>query len=133
LAGDGYTDAIKPFRTIEDLYIGAALTAYNLAVARRFDWPEEAQEDLLLLLAAAMALASGPLDEPVAHLGLASLGRATERLHAAQAVHHDLVTDEAAVNWLRAGRSSSVALRAKELRRQAAWRRLGAVSEARQA
>ncbi len=126
LGGDGYADAIKPFRTIEDLYIGAAMTAYNLALARRWGWPVEAVEDLLLLLAAAEALAFGPLDEPVAHLGVAALGRATARVRDAHAAHWELVDGEAAAAWQRATSGGGVAARAKELRRQAAWRRLSA-------
>ena len=126
MGGDGYADAIKPFRTIEDLYIGAAMTAYNLALARRWGWPAEAVEDLLLLLAAAEALAFGPLDQPAAHLGVAALGRATARVRDAHAGYWDLVDGEAAAAWRRATAGGGVAARAKELRRQAAWRRLGA-------
>ena len=126
LDGDGYVDAIKPFRTIEDLYIGAAMTAHNLALARRSGWPEAAVEDLLLLLATAGSLAFGPLDEPAAHLGVAALGRATARVREEHAGHWELVDDDAAAAWRRATSGSGVAARAKELRRQAAWRRLGA-------
>ena len=126
--GDGYADAIKPFRTIEDLYIGAATTAYNLALARRWGWPEAAVEDLLLLLVAAGALAFGPLDEPAAHLGVAALSRATARARADHAEHWALVDDAAAAAWRRAAAGGGVAARAKELRRQGAWARLGAPS-----
>ena len=122
--GDGYADAIKPFRTIEDLYIGAATTAYNLALARRFGWPEAAVEDLLLLLVAAGALAFGPLDEPAAHLGVAALARATARVRADHAEHWDLVDEAAAAAWRRAAAGGGVAARAKELRRRGAWTRL---------
>lgn len=126
LGGDGYVDAIKPFRTIEDLYIGAAMTAHNLALARRSGWPESAVEDLLLLLAAAEALAFGPLDEPAAHLGVAALSRATARVRKAHAAHWELVDEEAAAAWKRATSGAAVAARARELRRQAAWQRLAA-------
>ena len=126
LGGDGYVDAIKPFRTIEDLYIGAAMTAYNLALARRSGWPRSSVEDLLLLLATAEALAFGPLDEPAAHLGVAALARATARIREEHAAHWELVDEEAAAAWRRATSGAGVAARAKELRRQAAWRRLGA-------
>ena len=125
LDGDGYADAIKPFRTIEDLYIGAAMTAYNLALARRSGWPASAVEDLLLLLATAEALAFGPLDEPAAHLGVAALGRAIACVREAHTEHWELVDDGAAAVWRRAMSAGGVAARAKELRRQAAWRRLG--------
>ncbi len=125
LRGDGYADAVKPFRTIEDLYIGAAMTAWNLALARRSGWPEAAVEDLLLLLLTAETLAFGPLDEPAAHLGVAALGRATAHVRETHAAHWELVDEEAAAAWKRATSAAGVAARAKELRRQAAWRRLG--------
>lgn len=128
MAGDGYADAIKPFRTIEDLYIGAAMTAYNLALARRSGWPEAAVEDLLLLLVAAASLAFGPLDEPAAHLGVAALARATARVRADHAGHWTLVDEAAAAAWRRAAAGGGVAERAKELRRQGAWAALGASS-----
>ena len=124
--GDGYTDLVKPFRTIEDLYIGAATTAYNLALARRSGWPEAAVEDLLLLLVTAGALAFGPLDEPGAHLGVAALARATARVRADHAEHWSLVDKGAAAAWRRATAGPGVAARAKELRREGAWRRLRA-------
>ena len=127
LRGDGYADAVKPFRTIEDLYIGAAMTAYNLALARRSGWPAPAVEDLLLLLLTAETLAFGPLDEPAAHLGVAALGRATAHVRETHATHWELVDEEAAAAWKRATSAAGVAARAKELRRQAAWRRLGRV------
>ena len=126
MAGDGYGDAIKPFRTIEDLYIGAATTAYNLALARRSAWPEAAVEDLLLLLVAAGSLAFGPLDEPAAHLGVAALSRATARVRADHEEHWALVDETVAAAWRRAAGGGGVAARAKELRRQGAWARLGA-------
>ena len=124
--GDGYADAIKPFRTIEDLYIGAATTAYNLALARRSGWPEAAVEDLLLLLVAAGALAFGPLHEPAAHLGVAALARATARVRADQEEHWDLVDEAEAAAWRRAAAGGGVAARAKELRRRGAWARVAA-------
>ncbi len=125
--GDGYTDAIKPFRTIEDLYIEAAATAYNLALARRSAWPEAAVEDLLLLLVAAEALAAGPLDAPAAHLGVAALSRATARVRADHAEHWTLVDEAAAAAWRRDA-GGGVAARARELRRRRAWARLAASS-----
>lgn len=125
LNGDGYADVVKPFRTVEDLYIGAAMTAHNLALARRSGWPDAAVEDLLLLLVTAGALAFGPLDEPAAHLGVAALARATARVREEHAGYWKLVDDDAAAAWRRATSAAGVAARAKELRRRGAWRRLG--------
>ncbi len=128
LDGDGYTDAIKPFRTIEDLYIGAAMTAFNLALARRWGWPEAAVEDLLLLLVAAGALAFGPLDGPAAILGVAALERSTARVRADHEKHWALLDEADAAAWRRVAAAGGIAARARELRRQGAWARLAASS-----
>jgi hypothetical protein len=39
LEGDGYARYVKPFRTIEDLHVHAAVLAYLLREARRLQWP----------------------------------------------------------------------------------------------
>src|SRR5215475_13863930 len=60
LPGDGYDDYLKPFRTIEDVHVHAALLGFLLHTAGRFGWPREASERLLAFLAAAPALAAAP-------------------------------------------------------------------------
>ena len=39
LPGDGYDDALKPFRTIEDIHVMAAVLGWAIGVARASDWP----------------------------------------------------------------------------------------------
>ena len=50
LPGDGYERYLKPFRTIEDLHVNAAVLAYLLNVGLRFGWSNAAKEDLLAAL-----------------------------------------------------------------------------------
>src|SRR4051812_18894114 len=40
--GDGYDRYLKPFRTVEDCHVHAAVLAYVLGVARRSGWPRDA-------------------------------------------------------------------------------------------
>lgn len=41
LPGDGYTGYVKPFRTVEDIHVNAAVLAYLVREARRLAWPRE--------------------------------------------------------------------------------------------
>src|SRR5690606_21891598 len=62
LPGDGYSAYLKPFRTVEDLHVSAALTGHLVALARRFVLPETTLEALLAHALALVALAEEPLD-----------------------------------------------------------------------
>lgn len=56
LPGDGYLRYLKPFRTIEDLHVYAALTGWLLRIGRD-RWPPELVEQGLAVAAAARGLA----------------------------------------------------------------------------
>lgn len=58
LSGDGYERYVKPFRTVEDIHVNAAVLAYLYGVARRLRWPLEILERLLLLLLEARELST---------------------------------------------------------------------------
>jgi len=73
LPGDGYLEAVKPFRTVEDLHVTAALVSWVFAAGRRAAWPPAALEPLLALLASARGLAAAPPLAPHVHLALAGL------------------------------------------------------------
>ncbi|MDH0083169.1 acyl-CoA dehydrogenase [Stutzerimonas stutzeri] len=72
LAGDGWSDYVKPFRTHEDLHVLAALTAWLYGVALREQWPRDLQLRLLAILGGAAEVARLPADEPATHLLLAA-------------------------------------------------------------
>jgi hypothetical protein len=70
LPGDGYTHCLKPFRTIEDIHIQAAMLGLIVQIGRRNRWPDADIEAVLLLIAALSALAeASPMDAAV-HRGL---------------------------------------------------------------
>jgi acyl-CoA dehydrogenase len=71
LPGDGYTDYVKKFRTIEDLHVNAAILAYLVREARRLAWPPEWIEATLALVSALRSIAAGDAAAPATHLALA--------------------------------------------------------------
>jgi hypothetical protein len=51
LAGDGWDAYVKPFRTLEDVYVLSAMTAWLYGVGQECAWPQGLQLRLLALLA----------------------------------------------------------------------------------
>lgn len=78
LPGDGYARYLKPFRSIEDLHVHAALLGYLLGVARRSGWPASRVERLLALVGSARDLRDRDPLAPATHLALAGLLAETE-------------------------------------------------------
>jgi hypothetical protein len=71
--GDGYTGAIKPFRTLEDLHVMGAFLGWLFAVGRRFGWPASTKETMVSLMVAVRNLALAPPLDPHVHLALGGL------------------------------------------------------------
>jgi acyl-CoA dehydrogenase len=70
LPGDGYARYVKPFRTVEDCHVHAALLGWLLRVGRRAGWPEAVREELLALAVAMRGLALADPTSPAVHLAL---------------------------------------------------------------
>ena len=68
LPGDGYDVYLKPFRTIEDLHVHAALLGYLVGVTRRHGLDPSLTERALALAAATRAAAAADTGAPSAHL-----------------------------------------------------------------
>lgn len=73
LAGDGWDAYVKPFRSIEDVHVLAALTAWHYGVARECQWPQPLQLKLLALLAGCAEVARLSPSAAVTHVLLAGL------------------------------------------------------------
>jgi acyl-CoA dehydrogenase len=71
--GDGYIGAIKPFRTIEDVYVTGAFLAWVFAIGRRSGWPASVLETMLPLMVTIRKLALASPLEPHVHLVLGGL------------------------------------------------------------
>lgn len=123
--GDGYTTWIKPFRTLEDLHVVGALLGYLFAVGRRSGWPRAVLERMLALIVAVRALSLAPPLSPGVHLALAGVFGHLEDLLSALAPLWDRVDPGTARRWHRDRGLLSVAQKARDGRRTAAWRHVG--------
>lgn len=73
LAGDGWDDYVKPFRTLEDTHVLAALTAWLFGVGQESAWPQALQLRLLGLLAGCAEVTRQCPSAAAGHLMLAGL------------------------------------------------------------
>jgi hypothetical protein len=73
LPGDGWDSYVKPFRSIEDLHVLAAVSGWLYGVGEESAWPRELRLRLLGLLAGCADVARHNASEPATHLLLAGL------------------------------------------------------------
>ena len=73
LPGDGWDAYVKPFRTLEDTHVLAALTAWLFGVGQESAWPQALQLRLLGLLAGCAEVARQCPSAAGSHLMLAGL------------------------------------------------------------
>jgi len=73
LAGDGWDAYVKPFRTLEDIYVLSAMTAWLYGVGHDSDWPQALQLRLLALLAGCAEVSRQAPNNPVGHILLGGL------------------------------------------------------------
>ena len=73
LAGDGWDDYVKPFRSIEDVHVLTALTAWHYGLARECGWPQGLQLRLLALLAGCAEVARCNPSAAASHVLLGGL------------------------------------------------------------
>ncbi len=116
LPGDGYTAWLKPFRTIEDLHIHAALIGHLLRIGRQADWPPEVLEGLLVpALALEPLVDQDPLD-PSVHRALGGVLAHTRQLLDDLGPHWGAVDPVVRERWERDRVLLKVAGRARTLR-----------------
>ncbi len=126
LPGDGYALYVKPFRTVEDLHVNAAASAYLLREARRLSWPQAWMERAAAHLHALRALAAEDPAHPATHIALAgALANATALFDEANAHWAQTPDDPAASRWTRDRELFATAGKARALRTQRAWEALG--------
>ncbi|MDP3277611.1 MAG: acyl-CoA dehydrogenase [Deltaproteobacteria bacterium] len=73
LEGDGYTRYVKPFRTVEDLHVMAALSAFAWGASRRWLTAETQALELLASITTLGDLAGRDPSDAVTHLALAGV------------------------------------------------------------
>ncbi len=124
LPGDGYDRYVRPFRTVEDIHVHAAILAYLVREARRLAWPEQWLERTLSLLIALQALSKANPSTPQTHLALAGAlaigaGLAAE----ADGFWKTAPADPAATRWQRDRALFEVAAPARAMRTERAWQK----------
>ncbi len=123
LAGDGYTAYLKPFRTVEDSHVHAALLGWLLNVTRRHRFHPLTERVLAAAVAIAGIAAADPRSAAV-HLALAgAMDTVRELLHDLEPRWRQ-VGDPMHTQWERDRPLLSVAAGARAKRREAAWRAL---------
>ncbi len=125
LPGDGYARYVKPFRTIEDLHVNAAVLAYLLGAARRHHAPQSLVERLFAAIVAVRALAVEDARAAATHLALAGLLAIMRPLVDELVAHLATRSDDAAaLEHTRLTRDLAllgIAGKAREQRRANAW------------
>ncbi|MBV6822601.1 acyl-CoA dehydrogenase family protein [Pseudomonas sp. PD9R] len=89
LAGDGWDAYVKPFRTLEDIYVLSAMTAWLYGVGQDSDWSQSLQLRLLALLAGCAEVSRQAPSNPAGHVLLGGLFAQFEGLKAE--IHDALV------------------------------------------
>ncbi len=122
LEGDGYDRYLKPFRTLEDIHVLAAILGYVTVTARAFDWPDGIVDQLAAHLVTLRALGAEEPSRAEVHIALAgTFAAARETLERALPFWQRAGADVAA-RWARDRLLLDVAEGARKKRLEAAWR-----------
>ena len=125
LTGDGYLRYVKPFRTVEDLHVQAAVLAYLVREARRLNWPREWVERATAQLLSLQAIAALPALASTTHIAIAGALAGVAALVAEADQHWQQGgDDEAAVRWRRDRALLGVAAGPRAKRTERAWQRV---------
>ncbi len=85
LEGDAYVRFVKPFRTVEDIFVHAALCGHLLRMTRAFALPHALQAELIATFTSLHALSHEPPLARVTHIALGGVLQGFERLLSAHA------------------------------------------------
>jgi len=127
LEGDGYARYVKPFRTLEDLHVHAAVLAYLLREARRLAWPRAWIARTLANLYALCAISHQDASSSATHIALAgALETGATLTQEADIFWGAAAGDAAGERWQRDRALLPVAASAREKRLARAWENLSA-------
>ena len=125
LPGDGYTKYVKPFRTVEDIHVNAAIVSYLAREAHRLDWPKHWIERAAALLASLRELSRASPSAPETHVTLAgALAIGGGLIAETDAFWEAASSDPAAERWQRDRELLKVAGEIRAQRTQRAWENL---------
>jgi len=121
LPGDGYTDYVKPFRTIEDAHVQAALVGYLIGVARRNQFARELIEQLVASALVVRAIALADATSAAVHVALAGAFNQVTQLVAEIERAWGAAGGDEWTRWQRDRPLLRVASAARAARRESAW------------
>jgi acyl-CoA dehydrogenase len=124
LPGDGYRDYIKPFRTIEDLHVFAAIMGFIFRVACLFRWPRPVQEQIMSLAVCTRALALDDPSAPAVHIALGGLRAQILSLLESTSHYWETVDEKTRAGWERDQALLRVAENARIKRLESAWAKI---------
>jgi acyl-CoA dehydrogenase len=121
LPGDGYTDYIRPFRTIEDLHVSAAVLGYVFSKSCQYDWDRSVRESILGRIVSVRCLALSRPDAPAVHIVMAdALNRIKELFERLEPLW-ETVGGAAKQAWDRDKILMNIADKARNQRLRTAW------------
>lgn len=124
LAGDGYDAYLKPFRTIEDVHVHAALWAWLAATGVRHGFPRDLVARAAALVVGARALADTSPSDASVHVALGGIVEESKVLAAAFESAWSLAPTDARARWERDRVILGVAGKARAQRFEKAWESL---------
>jgi alkylation response protein AidB-like acyl-CoA dehydrogenase len=124
LPGDGYADYVKPFRTVEDIHVHAALVGYWFGAARQRGFAHALLEQLAMSAAALVALAGEDARAPATHVALGGALAASAALVGELEAAWTNAPDEEWTRWQRDRAILQVAGKARGERLARAWEAL---------
>ena len=121
LPGDGYRDYIRPFRTIEDLHVFAAVGGYVFRIACLNQWPRPVKEQIVSLIVCVRTLALHDPSAPATHIALGGLQAQIAALLESTSRYWETIDEKTRAAWERDRGLLRVAENARNRRREAAW------------
>jgi len=121
LPGDGYTDYIKPFRTIEDLHVTAAILGYLFKNACAYGWGREMKESILGRIVSVRSLAMSSPTAAAVHIVTGDALKQVRDLFNHLEPFWEKVGGEAKQAWDRDKILMNIADKARTRRLQSAW------------
>ncbi len=121
LPGDGYLAYIKPFRTIEDLHVIAAILGYLLRISALFNWPPSSKERLVALVLAVRTTARDDFTTPAVHIATGGVIETLRSLLRQFEDHWDTVDPKIHQTWQRDRSVLDIAAGARTKGLAAAW------------
>lgn len=125
LPGDGYLDYIRPFRTIEDLHVFAAIAGFIVRISLLHGWPRTITEQTASLIVCTRALSAEDPSSPATHIAVGGLQAQLAALLEAAAPHWETVDEKTRAGWERDRALLGVARNARAKRLETAWSRFG--------